>query len=117
MPEPPQYRLVVRFYRSANGREPVREWLAGLSKADKKAVGEDIKTVQLGWPLGMPLVRKLEPGLREVRVDVKDGIARVLFTTVDQVMVLLHGVIKKSRKLPQSDIDLARSRMKETQHG
>ncbi len=117
MPAPPQYRLAVHFYRSVNGREPVREWLLALSKADRKVVGEDIKTVQFGWPLGMPLVRKLEPGLWEVRVDIKNGIARVLFTVVDQAMVLLHGVVKKSQKLPQSDLDLARSRMKEVQRG
>ena len=113
----PEYRLSARFYRSASGREPVREWLSGLSKADKRALGEDIKTVQLGWPLGMPLVRKLEPNLWEVRVDLKDGIARVLFTTVGSVMVLLHGFTKKSQQLPAADLALARSRMKEVRHG
>lgn len=113
----PEYRLAVRFYRSAHGREPVREWLSGLSRTDKRTVGEDIKTVQLGWPLGMPLVRKLEPNLWEVRVDLKDGIARVLFTTVGAAMVLLHGFIKKSQQLPPADLALARSRMKEVRHG
>jgi phage-related protein len=111
------HRLDVRFYRNAHGRGPLRDWLCTMSKADRKRIGEDIKTVQLGWPLGMPLVRKLEPGLWEVRVDLKDGIARVLFTTVGQVMVLVHGVIKKTQKLPQADLALARSRMKEVQHG
>ena len=118
----PEYRLTVRFYRSANGHEPVREWLSGLSRTDKRTVGEDIKTVQLGWPLGMPLVRKLESNLWEVRVDLKDGIARVLFTTVQSTtegstMVLLHGFIKKSQQLPTADLALARSRMKEIRHG
>lgn len=117
MSEPLIYRLSVRFYRNANGREPVHEWLSGLSRADRKAIGEDIKTVQLGWPLGMPLVRKLEPELWEVRVSVKDGIARILFTTTQQQMVLLHGVIKKSQKLPQIELDLARRRMKEIRYG
>lgn len=111
------YRLSVKFYRSGNDQEPARDWLAGLSKTDRKSIGEDIKTVQLGWPLGMPLVRKLEPGLWEVRIGLKDGIARVLFTTAGQTMVLLHGVIKKSQKLPAPDLKLARKRMKEVQHG
>jgi phage-related protein len=88
-----------------------------MSRADRKCIGEDIKTVQLGWPLGMPLVRKLESGLWEVRVDLKGGIARVLFTIAWQAMVLVHGVIKKTQKLPQADMALARSRMKEVQHG
>jgi hypothetical protein len=49
--------LGVRFYRTAAGNEPVREWLKELDGADRKKIGEEIKTVQLGWPLGMPLVR------------------------------------------------------------
>jgi hypothetical protein len=55
--------LKVVFYRFVSGAEPVRDWLRALTVEDRKAIGTDIKTVQLGWPLGMPLVRKMEPGL------------------------------------------------------
>jgi phage-related protein len=65
----------------------------------------------------MPLVRKLNPGLWEVRITIPSGIARVLFTTVDAAMVLLHGFIKKSRKTPASDLALALRRMKEVEDG
>ena len=41
----------------------MREWLRSLPVDARRRMGEDIKTVQLGWPLGMPLVRKMEPGL------------------------------------------------------
>ena len=54
-------RLQVVFYRSDSGSEPVRRWLKSLSVSHKKAIGEDIKTVQFGWPLGMPIVEKLSP--------------------------------------------------------
>jgi hypothetical protein len=40
MPSPQKLRAV--FYRSATGKEPVREWLKGLPKDDRKTVGEDI---------------------------------------------------------------------------
>jgi hypothetical protein len=40
-------RLPARFYRSGNGREPVREWLKGLEPEDRKAIGGDIKDVEL----------------------------------------------------------------------
>jgi hypothetical protein len=46
--------LDVRFFRTDTGTEPVREWLKDLSAIDRKTIGEDIKTVQFGWPLGMP---------------------------------------------------------------
>jgi phage-related protein len=109
--------LDVRFYRTVQGGEPVREWLKGLARNERKAIGEDIKTVQFGWPLGMPLVRKLKPGLWEVRSRIPSGIARVLFTTADAVMVLLHGFIKKSAKTPAQDLELAIRRMKEVKNG
>ncbi len=104
--------LDVRFFRTESGAEPVREWLKGLSAADRKAAGEDIKTVQFGWPLGMPLVRKMGDGLWEVRIRLEGRTARVLFTTSDDVAILLHGFIKKSEKTPREDLDLAKDRLK-----
>lgn len=109
--------LDVRFYATANGSEPVRRWLRELSHEDRKVIGDDIKTVQFGWPIGMPLVRNMESGLWEVRARLSDGIARILFTTVGPAMVLLHGFVKKSQKTPRQDITLARKRMREVQHG
>lgn len=103
--------LVVVFYRTEAGNEPVREWLKGLKREDRKAIGEDIKTAQFGWPLGMPLVRKLGPGLWEVRSDISRGIARVIFTVEGNTMVLLHGFVKKSRKTPPEELNTARRRL------
>ena len=53
-----EYPLEVGFFRTETGNEPVREWLRSLPNEDKKAIGEDIKTVQYGWPIGMPLAKK-----------------------------------------------------------
>ena len=102
--------LDVAFYQSESGNEPVREWLKSLNKQDKKAIGGDIKTVQYGWPLGMPVVRKMEHGLWEVRCRLDKRIARILFTVKGQQMVLLHGFIKKSQKTPREDLQLAKER-------
>ena len=102
--------LNVRFFCTDAGNEPVREWLTDLPREHRRMIGTDIKTVQLGWPIGMPVVRKLEKGLWEVRVNLVDTIARVLFTVDGSVMVLLHGFIKKSQKTPASDLETARQR-------
>ncbi|RLD02954.1 MAG: type II toxin-antitoxin system RelE/ParE family toxin, partial [Chloroflexi bacterium] len=91
-------KLNVYFYQTDSGAEPVRKWLQSLSSVHKKAIGEDIKTIQFGWPLGMPLVEKIKPFLWEVRSRVPDGIARVLFTIDGNIMILLHGFIKKTKK-------------------
>jgi phage-related protein len=106
-----ELRLKVIFFKSQNGKEPVREWLKSLPAQDMKILGEDIKTVQFGWPLGMPLVRKIEPGLWEIRSDISNGTARVFFTVQREFMVLLHGFAKKSNKTPQDDLLLVRKRL------
>lgn len=103
--------LRVKFFRTGTGNEPVREWLRNLAPDVRKTIGEDIKSVQFGWPLGMPLVKKVEPDLWEVRSSIKNGIVRILFTVVDGKMVLLHGFIKKSQKIAQNDLDTARQRL------
>lgn len=100
----------VSFYRTEAGNEPVREWLTEIPREHKRMIGTEIKTIQIGWPIGMPVVRKLEKGLWEVRVNLVDTIARVLFTVDGNVMVLLHGFIKKSQKTPASDLETARQR-------
>lgn len=108
-------RLRVVFFRADAGTEPVRRWLLSLSPAHKKAIGEDIKTVQFGWPLGMPLVEKIEPYLWETRSRLPDGVARVLLTVDGHTMILLHGFIKKTWKIPQVEINTARSRLRQYQ--
>ena len=107
--------LVVAFYRTDAGNEPVREWLKSLSRENKRMIGEDIKTAQFGWPLGMPLIRKLERGLWEVRSNTDHGIARVLFTVDGNTMILLHGFVKKSQKTPLTDLNTARRRLADLQ--
>jgi phage-related protein len=104
--------LRVVFFRTAAGKEPVREWLRSLPRHERCVIGEDIKTVQFGWPLGMPLVRKLDKSLWEVRSRLPDRIARVIFTTGESQMILLHGFIKKSQKTPQEDLELAKTRLR-----
>jgi len=108
-----EQKLSVRFYKSPAGHEPVRDWLSDPKQVlpqDKKIIGIDIKTIQYGWPMGMPMVRKLESGLWEIRSNISVGVARVLFTIQENIMVLLHGFIKKSKKTPLEDLELARKR-------
>lgn len=108
-------RITVRFYRQPGGGEPVREWLLSLSREDRLVIGTDIKTVEFGWPTGLPVCRPLGEGLWEVRSSLTGRIARVLFFIADDTMRLLHGFIKKQQKTPPQDLALARRRMREVQ--
>jgi len=100
----------MRTWQAKAGNEPVREWLTEIPRDHKRMIGTEIKTVQIGWPIGMPVVRKLEKGPWEVRVNLVDTIARVLFTVDGNIMALLHGFIKKSQKTPASDLETAKQR-------
>ena len=113
----PQKKIRVVFYRTPIGNEPVREWLKALPSADKKSIGKDIKAVELNWPIGIPLVRKIDADLWEVRSTLASRIARVFFTVWKGYMVLLHGFIKKAQKTPQDELDLAKKRRSDVHNG
>ena len=107
-------RLRAVFYKTPTGHEPVRDWLKGLAKDDRKLIGEDILTVEIGWPIGMPTCRPLGNGIFEVRTNISSTrIARVLFYVESGTMFLLHCFIKKTQKTPIRDLDLATKRMSE----
>lgn len=99
--------LPVVFFRTAAGVEPAREWLKKLPSSERLIIGEDLKTVQFRWPLGMPLVRNLGDGLWELRSNLPTRIARCLFYVPQGRIVVLHGFIKKTQKTPPEDKALA----------
>jgi phage-related protein len=106
--------IPARFFETAGGAEPVRDWLMELEKEDRRSIGFDIATVEHGWPVGMPTCRSLGDGLWEVRSNLAGGrISRVIFCIIKERMVLLHGFIKKTQKTPKADLDLARKRKKD----
>jgi phage-related protein len=107
-------KVSARFYETATGRKPVREWLLALNADDRRTVGYDVQTVEFGWPVGMPTCRALGTGLWEVRSNLSDGtIGRIIFCIVSGEMILLHGFIKKAQKTPPQDLELATKRRKE----
>jgi len=113
-------RVPAIFFRTETGREPVRDWLKSLPYPDdSKRLGEDIKTVEFGWPIGMPVCRPLGHGIYEVRTDLTHHrIARVLFYIDGKSrMVLLHGFIKKTQKMPGEDLALARRNKEKHERG
>jgi len=105
--------LTTVFYCTVTKNEPVREWLQSFGKPEKFRIGVDIWKVQSEWPIGMPHVRPLGKGLHEVRSDLPNGIARVLFFVEGERMILLHGFIKKTNKTPPEALALALKRKRD----
>ena len=112
-------RVPAIFFRTEAGSEPVRSWLKAMLPDDRRSIGEDIKTVEFGWPIGMPACRPLGNGLHEVRTGLPGNrIARVFFyVDAKQRMVLLHGMIKKTQATPAADLELARQNKRKHESG
>jgi phage-related protein len=107
-------KIPLRFFRTAAGSEPVREWLTGLPRVERQAIGRDLMRAQWQWPAGMPLCRSMGNGLWEVRTDLPTRrTARVLLCVYREHLVALNGFIKKTRATPDEEIALARRRQKE----
>lgn len=106
--------IPVRFYRTAQENEPVREFFRKkLTQEEKKIVGDDIQTVQRCPTVGWPLVDGLGDGLSEVRSNLPNRICRTIFTSFKGEILLLHAFIKKTKKCPPQDKALALRRLRE----
>ena len=107
-------RITAIFYQTPSGNAPVIEWLKELGRPDSLIIGSDLRLVEKGWPIGMPVCRSLGNGLFETRSNLPNGrTARVIFFIKDGKMGILHGFIKKTQQTPQADIELAKKRKKE----
>jgi len=70
--------------------------------------------IEFGPNLGMPHTRAMGEGLFELRVQGREGIARVFYCTIVQRrVVMLHVFIKKSQKTPKRELDIAKRRLRE----
>ena len=108
-------KLAASFFKTATGTEPVREWLRGLARDERRAIGVGIAYVQYKWPLGRPHVGYIESGIWELRCRLPKRIARVLFAIDGEEMVLLHGFVKKTQAIPVREIEVARGRWRDWQ--
>lgn len=108
----PTYKVI--FYRTAQGAEPVREWLQSLEKLERFQLGKAIQVLQMNGPaLSMPYACPLGGGLFELR----ERIGRVRYRVFygfdgGRIVVLLHAALKDQRVI-EDDLALARRRLKD----
>ncbi len=71
-----------------------------------------------GPSLRLPHSRAFGDGLFELRPRGREGIGRAFYCfPVGKRVVVLHAFIKKTQQTPDSELKLARKRLKEVQHG
>lgn len=61
--------------------------------------------------MGMPIIKKVDTDLWEIRCRLDNKIARIIFTFYENFIVLLHGFIKKTPKISTNDLKIAKRRL------
>lgn len=108
-------RWQVDFYEDENGEWPVREFLRGLTDAEKKRFRARVEMLeQKGTWIGRPVVDFLEDNLYELRFEKSPHNPRILFCAlVGRRLILLHGFGKTGQpndRVPESEKHIARTR-------
>lgn len=107
--------VLVRFYKTEAGNQPVIEWLRHeCTRAERAEYGATLRQVQNNWPQGRPLVGSFGSGLFEAICEGPAPVrsARILFCFDHGVLLVLHAFFKKSQATPKAAITLARRRMR-----
>lgn len=105
-----------RYYRTAAGAMPVREFLRALAPGDRQAVRVAMALVA---KRGRGSARHLRGDIYEVRVSNEGRAFRVLFSAEGHrhyILLALSGFEKKSQKTPPTEIALAEARLRDWRH-
>lgn len=110
---PQRYKRRWRFYKTSTGACPVRKFLDELSDEDTAAVNAAMNDVQ---EEGNQIAHHLRNGIYEIRCSGKNREYRILFSEEgkhNNILLALEGFPKKTRKVPNPEIDLAETRLKD----
>jgi hypothetical protein len=103
----------VDFFVDERGHAPVEEYLASLPIQHRAKTLALIKMLEQEGPnLPFPYSSQVRGKLRELRTQQgKDKLRVLYFGDARRVFILLHGMVKRSAKLPEEDIRIAEARM------
>ena len=89
-------------------------------KEARVRLGRGLFRLQMGETIAMPNSRPMPTvaaGVSEFRVQGEDGIFRVFYyTAAPEGVLVFHAFVKKTRRTPPLEIELARKRLKELRH-
>ena len=105
------------YYEDERNSRPVEEFINDLESKTKAKVLARIEFLEERWQeLRRPYVDSLEGGLYELRVIFSGNQVRVIYAYMfKDYIVLLHGIIKKTKEVPRDDMLKAKNRMNDFQ--
>lgn len=107
----------ITYYKGSSGNDPVHEFLLEVSRTNLALYNQTFNGLEKLRSRAYhkePLSKHLESGLWELRIRSENNILRIIYTfEKGQVIILLHGFIKKDQKTPARELEIARKRLKE----
>ena len=107
-------KWAVEFYEEEDGTAPVEQFLLSLAVEQKAKALAIVRLLEESGPgLPFPYTSQVRGKIRELRTQRgKDKIRILYFADNRRWNILLHGLIKRSDKLSEKDIEIAEQRMK-----
>ncbi len=104
----------IVYYTDIRGDEPVKNFIDMQSLDAQAEILHVIGLLQeFALTLGLPYVRKIgKSGIRELRIHHSSDYYRIFyFAFTGRRFVLLHAFLKKARKTPNMEVEIALKRM------
>ena len=105
----------VVFYREKSGRVPMQRWIDRLPETPRRKCEELIRQLQeSGRQLKYPRAHPLREGIHELRARHGTVRYRILyFWHGSTIAIITHGIVKKSRAVPDTEIQRALRRKRD----
>lgn len=103
----------VRFFQTARGDYPVKDFIAEHDRDTQAKIALSIRLlINQGPFLKPPYIKKLQDKLYELRISGTVQI-KIFYIIYKSEYYLLHAIVKKSQKTPPKELKTALDRMKE----
>lgn len=104
---------IVIYYEDGKGKKPVKEFIDQLDANLKAKILTRLAFLGEYWhELRRPFVDYLGDRLYELRIRLARGNVRIIYAYMfKNYIVLLHGIIKKTQKMPENDKLKAKKRV------
>ncbi len=104
----------VEFFRKADGECPTKKFLDKLSEKIAGKISVWIEELEKQGPdLPRPYADKLDSKIRELRIQFGTNHYRLLYFFHGKRIIITHGFLKKTWRVPRGEIELAKKCMKE----
>ena len=104
---------IAIYYEDLKGKQYAKNFIDSFDEKTRAKILARIEYLEKHWhEVRRPLVDKIDRDLYEIRVEFAWNNVRVLYAYMfKDYIVLLHGLVKKTEKIPVNDKEKARMRM------